>query len=104
MQKIIITFLCVTCFILTACTKLSPYQPNVQQGNLIYQTPYDRLQPGMSRDQVVRLMGNPVLENVIASDHWAYVYTFQPRGGAITKKRIDVYFQNGRVTRIDKQL
>ena len=104
MKKTIITFLCLACFILSGCGLITPYQPNVQQGNLIDQSRYDVLRPGMSKAEVVRIMGSPVLENVISSDHWAYVYTFQRRGGPIAKKRIDVYFQNGRVTQVDKQL
>lgn len=105
MQKTIITLLLsITCLLsIAGCSKLHPYQPNIQQGNLLFETRVDELTPGMNKEQVVRLMGNPVLDNVFSHNHWAYVYTFQLHGRPqIVKKRVDVYFQNNRVVQIDK--
>jgi outer membrane protein assembly factor BamE len=55
------------------------------------------LKPGMSKDEVLSIMGQSVLENVFTNNHWAYVYTFQHSGGKILKKRLDLYFQNNRL-------
>jgi|SRR5262245_45916941 len=102
MKKIIITFLIIGVVLLTGCSKLHIYQPDIQQGNLISDAKTDQLRIGMSKDEVVRIMGNPVLENLITENHWAYVYTMQRRGGPITMKRVDVYFQGGRVSSIER--
>jgi len=40
------------------------------------------------------------LANPFDENHWAYVYTFQHNGGVISRKTLDIYFQNGRVSRI----
>lgn len=102
MRKIILALLCTVCVVLIGCSKINVYQPTIQQGNLLFDEKIDQLRPGMSKPQVLSIMGNPVLENLISENHWAYVYTLQIKGGAITKKRVDVYFQSDRLVRINR--
>ncbi len=97
MQKIIITLLSILCLSLSSCSLLTPYQPDVQQGNIVTPAMVSSLKPGMSKDEVLSIMGQSVLENVFTNNHWAYVYTFQHSGGKILKKRLDLYFQNNRL-------
>jgi len=100
MQKRIVACLFLSCFLLTACTvkQLRPYQPDIQQGNVMTQKEVDLLKIGMSKDQVVSILGNPVLYPAFSDNHWAYVYTFQHSGGKIIKRRLDLYFQGNRLT------
>lgn len=102
MKKIIIIGLILISASLGACSLFHPYQPDIQQGNLYTPVMVEQIKPGMSKDQVVSIMGNPILANIFSDSHWAYVYTFQHKGGAILKKRLDLYFQNGRVARIER--
>lgn len=97
MRKLIISCL-MTCFmLLTAC---HVYQPNIQQGNLITPQMISQVKPGMSKQQVENILGEPLLSNTFNDNQWAYVYTFQRNGGIIQRKNFDVYFQNNRVTRV----
>lgn len=88
----------------SACSKIHVYQPDIQQGNLILEARADQLRVGMSASEVLRIMGHPVLENQVTQNHWAYVYTMQRRGGQVQEKRVDVFFQGGRVSRVEKKL
>jgi len=101
MRKLIIASLFINFLLLAGCL-IHPYQPDVQQGNLISPSMMDNVKPGMSKDQVRNTLGNPLLSNTFDNNHWGYVYTFQHNGGIITRKNFDIYFQNGRVSRIDK--
>jgi outer membrane protein assembly factor BamE len=53
------------------------YKLSVQQGNVITQEMVDRLDPGMTRNQVEYVMGRPVLEDPFDDDQWVYLYTLE---------------------------
>jgi outer membrane protein assembly factor BamE len=53
------------------------YKLSVQQGNVITQEMVDRLEPGMTRNQVEFVMGRPVLEDPFDDDQWVYLYTLE---------------------------
>jgi outer membrane protein assembly factor BamE len=100
MRKLIITCLSLNFLLLTGCGILRPYQPDIQQGNLVSESMIQRIKPGMSKEQVVNTLGNPILTNTFDNTHWGYVYTFQHNGREIVRKNVDIYFQNGRVSQV----
>ena len=53
------------------------YKLSVQQGNVITQEMVDRLEPGMTRNQVEYVMGRPVLKDPFDDDQWVYLYTLE---------------------------
>jgi outer membrane protein assembly factor BamE len=53
------------------------YKLSVQQGNVITQEMVDRLEPGMTRNQVEYVMGRPVLRDPFDDDQWVYLYTLE---------------------------
>ena len=53
------------------------YKLSVQQGNVITQEMVDRLEPGMSRNQVEYVMGRPVLQDPFNQDEWVYLYSLE---------------------------
>lgn len=77
------------------------YKPNIQQGNVLEQANVDQLKPGMSKQQVLALLGSPSIASPFDQDRWDYVTTQQKRGGKITKKALTLYFANGTLTRTE---
>lgn len=53
------------------------YKLSVQQGNVITQEMVDRLEPGMTRNQVEYVMGRPVLQDPFDDDQWVYLYSLE---------------------------
>ncbi|TKB43097.1 outer membrane protein assembly factor BamE [Thalassotalea mangrovi] len=53
------------------------YRIDVPQGNYIEQKQIDKLQIGMSKDQVKFVLGNPVIVDTFNDDKWYYVYNFK---------------------------
>lgn len=102
MRNTIIVSFFLSSLCLTGCGVIHPYQPNVQQGNMVSQVMIDQVHPGMSKEQVRNILGSSVLPNLFDENHWAYVYTMQRNGGQIIRKKVDIYFQNDRVTRVVK--
>jgi len=59
------------------------YTPDVYQGNLLDKKTVDQLQPGMTKRQVLVLMGSPSVNSPFSQNEWDYVSTQQHRGGPI---------------------
>lgn len=60
----------------------------------------DQLRPGMTKRQVIFVMGTPLVRDPFHQDRWDYVYNFQPGGGQRVGERVTVYFANDELTRI----
>ena len=68
------------------------YKISIPQGNIITQDMVDQLRPGMSKRQVIFVMGTPLVRDPFFQDRWDYVYSFQPGGGQRGQERISVFF------------
>ena len=75
------------------------YVPDVQQGNLLDKTMVDQLKPGMSKHQVLLLMGTPSVSTPFDQSRWDYVSTQQQRGGPISLRTFTLTFNNDTLVR-----
>lgn len=71
-----------------------PYRPDIQQGNFVSQEMVAQLKPGMTQDQVIFLLGTPLLTDVFHSDRWDYSFRLQKGNGEITTSRVTVFFKD----------
>lgn len=76
------------------------YKIDVQQGNSINMDAVNSLRTGMTRQQVVFLMGDALVQDPFEKNRWDYVYTFQPGGGEITRQHLTLFFENDVVKEI----
>ncbi len=76
------------------------YKVPVQQGNIITQDMIDQLRPGMTRRQVIFVMGTPMVRDPFHQDRWDYVYNYQPGGGARGQEMVTIYFEDDALTQI----
>lgn len=75
------------------------YHPPIQQGNVMEAETLQKLHKGMSVNQVISLLGNPVLTNVFKGNELVYVYTFKSDDKPFQEKQLSVYFNKGTVSR-----
>ncbi len=68
------------------------YKISIPQGNIITQAMIDQLRPGMTKRQVIFVMGTALVRDPFHQDRWDYVYNFQPGGGLRGQERISVFF------------
>ncbi|MBQ14863.1 MAG: hypothetical protein CMQ17_10780 [Gammaproteobacteria bacterium] len=68
------------------------YKIDIPQGNVITQIMVDQLRPGMTKRQVIFVMGTPLVRDPFHQDRWDYIYSFQPGGGERGQERISVFF------------
>ena len=78
------------------------YKQPIYQGNLIDKAAAEQLQAGMSKEQVVNLLGTPSVEDPFHHDRWDY--TASERDGRIGRtevKNLTLWFENGGLVRWD---
>ncbi|MDG2916275.1 outer membrane protein assembly factor BamE [Bisgaard Taxon 10/6] len=106
--KLILTALGMS-FVVSACSTVEKvvYRIDVPQGNYLEKSTVDKLQVGMTREQVKYLLGTPVLQDPFSTQTWYYVYLQQKAYEAPQQHTLTVNFnQAGNVTdfNLDKPL
>jgi outer membrane protein assembly factor BamE len=79
-----------------SCSNTSIYNRTVTQGTVFKQDDIDRLEIGMSKDQVSFIMGQPSFQNIFDENVWDYY--FQVKNGAQiqSEKKLKLLFdENG---------
>ncbi len=91
------------CLTISACSYVvenlpGVYRLEIQQGNIIDQTMVDQLRPGMSKRQVIFVMGSPMLSNFFHKNRWKYIYYRKSGDGDKTKKQLVLFFNEDELT------
>ena len=100
MQKLIRTLGFATLLLSMAGCRLV-YTPDVQQGNLLIKDNVAQLKPGMTKRQVLLLLGTPSVNSPFDHDRWDYVATQQHRGGPIKIRTYTLTFNNDALVRTE---
>lgn len=77
------------------------YRPDVQQGNTFEDKQVSQLKVGMSRQQVVFIMGTALLKDPFHKNRWDYLYTYTKGRGKTERSLLTLYFKNNRLSKID---
>ena len=86
-------------WVLSACTPV--YRLDIQQGNLFSKTLVDSLKPGMTKRQVIVVMGSPSVVSPFQQNRWDYVSTIRRGNGRMETKDLVLYFENDALARIE---
>lgn len=77
------------------------YKLDVQQGNLFDQEQVESLKPGMSKRQVLLVMGSPSVVSPFDSSRWDYVSTMRRGRGQMETKDLVLHFDGDSLARIE---
>ena len=77
------------------------YTVDVQQGNLLNKKLVDQLKPGMSKRQVLLVMGSPSVVSPFDSSRWDYVSTIRRGRGKMDTKDLVLHFDGDSLARIE---
>lgn len=89
---------------LTGCSYLHIRRPIIEQGNVITQEDTSKLHKGMTPNEVVAVMGSPVLTNILTPNRMEYVYTYDDGTGKYVEKHVSCVFEGGRLQVIETRL
>ena len=79
---------------------ITPYKPEIQQGNYVSQEMIAQVKPGMTRDQVRFLLGTPLLTDIFHADRWDYVYWREAENGKRESRKVALFFSDNKLERI----
>ena len=77
------------------------YTPDVQQGNLLNKDIVGQLKPGMTKHQVLVLLGTPSVRTPFDNSRWDYVSTQSRRGGTPKVRTFELTFNNDTLVRTE---
>lgn len=88
---VLLTFL-----LLASCSYLPHviYRIDVQQGNVVTDEMLEKLKPGMTKSQVLFVLGSPLIIDAFRDNRWDYVYLFREKGDLVEQKRLTLFFDN----------
>jgi outer membrane protein assembly factor BamE len=90
------------CQLLPDDAQLKSFRVLVQQGNVIEESKVDSLKINMTKEQVIFLMGEPVVNNIFDKERWDYVY-YKKRDPETTQLNIvSIFFKNNSVASMKK--
>ena len=78
------------------------YRIEITQGNVLEQSKVAQIKAGMNKNQVIYLLGEPVLPTVFHDDRWDYVYYNNASNEEIELYRLTLFFDGSRIERLRK--
>jgi len=86
-------------FGLTACIK--PYQAPVQQGNIINNNDLKEIRYGMSKEEVLYILGTPMVTDPFNTERWDYFYSQKDRNkNQTTSRSVTAMFENDKLVEL----
>jgi outer membrane protein assembly factor BamE len=79
----------------------TPYRPDVQQGNFVSQEMIDQVKVGQTRDQIMFILGTPLLTDMFHKDRWDYPFYLARGNGELTTSRVTLYFKDDKLERFE---
>ena len=81
------------------------YRQDVQQGNEITQEMIDKVKPGMSRREVIRVLGYPLINDPFNRDRWDYYYSLKSgRSKTVNSQSATLIFEGDSLKTIESRL
>lgn len=80
-----------------------PHKIDIQQGNEITHEDFEKLYTGMSRDEVLAVLGKPLVADPFHPDRWDYFYSLKPGNDDLKTSRLTLYFKEDMLVRIDDE-
>ena len=84
---------------LSACSLV--YKLPTRQGNVIEQKQLDKLEIGMTREQVKFLMGTPLAASPFRDDRWDYVGYYKSPRGKESSRTVSLWFESGLLAKME---
>ncbi|WP_290787089.1 outer membrane protein assembly factor BamE [Halomonas sp.] len=87
----------------SGCSYFGVYKRDIPQGNLVTADMVDQLRAGMTRDDVVYVMGRPLLEAPFDANQWDYVFRLDEAYGDVERRRVTLSFTDNRLVDIQQE-
>ena len=89
MKKILIIIISLLIY---SCSNTNLYKVTITQGTVFAQEDIDKLEIGMTKDQVSFVMGQPSFENFFEKNVWNYIYKITTGDNVEMEKKVKLIF------------
>ena len=89
MKKILIIIISLLIY---SCSNTNLYRVTITQGTVFAQEDVDKLEIGMTKDQVSFVMGQPSFENFFEKNVWNYIYKITTGDNVDMEKNVKLIF------------
>ena len=80
---------------------IRPYQPDLQQGNILNNSELRELRVGMSKQEVLYILGTPLVADPFNQDRWDYYYSkTKGKSKKTTQRLITALFIDGKLVEL----
>ena len=80
--------------LLSACV----YRLDIQQGNILDQKDIDKLRAGLTKNQVVFVLGSPVVDDSFSDNKWVYLYNYKKgKQNTTSSKKLKLVFNEDKL-------
>lgn len=79
------------------------YKLDTRQGNVIEQKQLDKLELGMTREQVKFLLGTPIAASPFREDRWDYAGYYKNHRGRVFQRTVSLFFDGEKLARMEGQ-
>ena len=99
MKQLTTTFFIAIFIISTSsCSSLSPYKVPILQGNIYEDEDLEKLQEGLTKEQVQYIFGTALIQDPFRDSRWDYFNSVRVGEKVMTENKLTIYFnENGLV-------
>ncbi len=95
-----IILVCISALFLSACIR--PYQPDIQQGNILNNSDLSEIRYGMTKQEVLFILGTPMVIDPFNEARWDYYYSkIDQQKRETTTRLVTVMFDGDSLIRLD---
>tara|TARA_B100001057_G_C22809218_1_gene934720 strand:+ start:283 stop:594 length:312 start_codon:yes stop_codon:yes gene_type:complete len=91
MKKLLVVIISL---ILFSCSSTDLYRVTITQGTVFTQEDLDKLEVGMTKDQVSFVLGQPSFENFFEKNVWNYLYKISTGNEIDLERKVKIIFDD----------
>ena len=87
-----IFFISIFIITLSGCSSISPYKVPVLQGNIFSDEDLEKLEEGLTKEQVQYIFGTALIQDPFRNSRWDYFNSVRVGEKVITENKLIIYF------------
>ena len=101
-RRILFTLFCLIA-VISSSACIRPHKAPVSQGNLLRDKDIERLEIGISKEQVIFLIGQPILAQPFEKSRWDYVYLSYRGYQKPVRKNLILIFNGDKLAKMENK-
>ena len=77
---------------LISCSSLSPYKVPILQGNIFEEKDIEKLEEGLTKEQVQFIFGTSLIKDPFHSSRWDYYYSIRVGNELLDESKLSIFF------------